>query len=385
MEKPNKKKAPSRKLTIALLKFLRAVAIGVVIFSIWKFSLVKRIVGDFLEPRRVYDEAGILDKEDIRSFEEYAKWIFRESDIDIRLVFVKNTGDKAIEEFAVEKVQELGIGKKGREERGVLLLFDLAGKRLRVEVGYGLEEYFPDAFVGYLVHDHARDFFAVGDVTIGLNLLIRMLHFRIREQILGNTFDPRVIEIIRHPGYLSGGAGVSAAVPFRIRNRVDNRSIIPVETRQKFSPQPTPEAAYEKYLEWLGAGKYDPSIDLFTPRSKEFLASLPMTKAYFHFIFMHLYGKEYEIYVRNNLALLYFTNDPLVPPHFLKKMDEGWQMDMYAQVENIQNRVGGVYAWDYRGRDDVYTKTFKDKLINIKNYIRIAGGDNRALPIRSSP
>ena len=59
-------------------------------------------------------------------------------------------------------------------------------------------------------------------------------------------------------------------------------------------------------------------------------------------------------------------------------------MDQHAQFNNTQNRVGGVYAWDYSGRDDVYTKTFKDKLINIKNYIRIRGGDNRQLPIRGS-
>jgi hypothetical protein len=342
-------------------------------------------VRDFFEPRRVYDEASVLDKEDVRSFENYTKWIFRESDIDIRLVFVKDMGDRTIEELAVEKVQELGIGRKSREERGVLLLFDLAEKRLRVEVGYGLEEYFPDAFVGYLVHDHARDFFAVGDVAIGLNLLIRMLHFRIREQVLGNTFDPRVIEIIRHPGYLSGGAGVSAAVPFRIRDRVDRRSIIPGEARQEFSPQPTPEAAFEKYVEWLGGGKYDPTIDLFTPRSRELLASLPMTKAYSHFIFMHVYGKEYDFCVRDDLALAYCTNDPLIPPEFLKKTDEGWQMDVHAQFQNIQNRVGGVYAWDYSGRDDVYSTTFRDKLITIKNNIRIRGGDNRELSIRSSP
>jgi hypothetical protein len=34
------------------------------------------------------------------------------------------------------------------------------------------------------------------------------------------------------------------------------------------------------------------------------------------------------------------------------------------------------------GRDDIYTKTYVDKPVNIKNYIRIVDGDNRELPIR---
>jgi len=46
--------------------------------------------------------------------------------------------------------------------------------------------------------------------------------------------------------------------------------------------------------------------------------------------------------------------------------------------------VGGIYSWDYRGKNDIYTRTFRDKLINIRNYIRIKGGDNRPLPTRSS-
>jgi len=109
-----------------------------------------------------------------------------------------------------------------------------------------------------------------------------------------------------------------------------------------------------------------------------------MTRAYFHYLLIQEYGRKHEICVRNDLALLYFTNDPLVSPHFFKKTDKGWQMDIIAEVNNTRNRVGGVYVWDYCGRDDIYTKTFLDKLVNVKNYVRIGEGDNRQLPIRGS-
>lgn len=376
----------SRTFIMALLKLVRAVVIALIVFCIWKYPFVKEIVKGqvpgFFSTRHVYDEAGVLPKGDVARFEEYTGYILRESDIDVRLVFVKSTGDKTIEDCAIEKVQELGIGRKNREERGVLLVYDVKEKRLRVEVGYGLESYFPDAFIGYLIHDHTRDFFSTDDITTGLRLLIRMLHHRVREAVLGNTFDPRVIEIIRQRGHLSGGAGVSAVMPTKGDNKVGWTSSSSDEERRYYSPQPTPEAVYKKYLEWLIAGRGDPGIEIFTPESQRYLGSLPMTRAYFHYILMQEYGRKYEICIRNTVALLYFTDDPLVSPHFFKKTDKGWQMDTCAEVRNTRNRVGGVYVWDYSGRNDIYTRTFVDKVVNIKNYVRIAAGDNRELPVR---
>jgi hypothetical protein len=274
------------------------------------------------------------------------------------------------------------VGGKSREERGVLLLYNLQKKKLRIEVGYGLEAYFPDVFVSYLAHDHTKQFFTAGNITPGLRLLVRMLHHRIREQVLGNTFDPRVIEIIRHNGYLSGGAGISAVISTRGENKASSSSALNDEERLYYSPQPTPEAVYNKYLEWLITGKRDPRIEIFTAESQKYMSSLPMTKAYFHYILMQEYGRRYKVCIRNDIALLYFTGDPLVCPHFFIKTDKGWQMDICAEVRNTRNRVGGVYIWDYSGRDDIYTKTFVDKLVNIKNYIRIVDGDNRELLIR---
>lgn len=334
---------------------------------------------------RVSDDAGVLSKFDARRFDEQLGWIFDESDIDVRFVFVKDTGTKTIEQLAVEKVQELGVGGKSREQRGVLLLYDLKGKELRVEVGYGLEQYFPDAFVGYLVHYHTRDFFSEGDLTIGLRWLIRMLHHRIREQKLGNNFDPRIVQVIKNQGYLSGGAGVSASVAENGKNKVQFLSKLKDKERSYYCAQSTPNAVYEKFLIWLATGKFDPRIEIFTHPSQIYLSSLPITSAYFHYILMHEYGRSYKFYIKNNLALQYFTDDPLVVPRCYINTPAGWQMDILSELKNSRDRVGCVYTWDYAGINDVYTKAFADKLVNIKNYIRIKDGDNRELPLRNSP
>jgi hypothetical protein len=220
------------------------------------------------------------------------------------------------------------------------------------------------------------------DISKGLRLLIRMLHHRIREAVLDRTFDPTVIEVIRNPGYLSGGAGVSTVMRTQTGEKISLITNLSEEQKLYYAAQSNPEDVYRKYLQWLIAGTYDPNINIFTRQTQIYLSKLPVTKAYFHYILMQEYGRKYNVIIRKGVALLYFTDDPLVCPHFFKKSETGWQMDMLAEVKNTRNRVGGVYTWDYRGGGDIYTKTFSDKLVNIKNYIRIADGDNRELPIR---
>src|SRR5437588_7264951 len=143
---------PSRLRNTIGLIVLGALVFGFILPRLWEDHAVRRkaekLLGVNLDKNHhFYDYAGIMPAWDVKKLEEYLGWIQDESDIDLRIIFVKDLGGRPIEEVTVEKVESLGIGGKTREERGVLLLYDLSGKRLRVEVGYGLEGYFPDAFV----------------------------------------------------------------------------------------------------------------------------------------------------------------------------------------------------------------------------------------------
>jgi uncharacterized protein len=171
------------------------VALGVAVLGLWHLK----------SDRRVHDAAGIIPAGDVSRFENYLKWIFEESDVDVRVVLLKDLSGVPLEQAAIDWMERLGIGTQGREERGVLILYGLAGHRLRVELGYGLEEYLPDGFIGYLMDDHARLFFASGDVSTGLRLMIRILQNRIRRAVLGERFDPTVLNAVRRRGPLSAG------------------------------------------------------------------------------------------------------------------------------------------------------------------------------------
>jgi len=334
--------------------------------------------------RHVYDMAGVLPAEDVPRFEQYMGGILLESGVDVRFAFVADTGSRSLEQLAVDMVDELRIGGKTRDERGVLLLYDMRDQRLKIEVGYGLEAYFPDVFVSYLVHEHARLFFESGDVTTGLRLMLRLLQHRIREAVLGADFDPRVLQAVRAGGYLSGGAGVTAAVPSAGGAAIPAADRLSDEERSLYRAQSSPADTHAEYLAWLTQPLHDPDVDLFTAGSRGYLARLPITPAYRHFILFGEFGKHFRVVERGDLALLYFTGTPFTSPHFFIQESGVWRMDMLAEVSNTRERVGGIYTWDYRGQDDRYTQVFADLIVEVRGHRRLSGGDNRALVIRGS-
>jgi len=111
-----------------------------------------------------------------------------------------------------------------------------------------------------------------------------------------------------------------------------------------------------------------------------------MSRAYFDFILFQEHGRAYKVDSQGNVAVLYFTNDPMVVPHFFAKGPMGCQMDIAAEVRNVAAYVGGLYSWCYRGQGDDYTKILANKLVRKYRYcVRVGDGDNRMLPVLNLP
>jgi hypothetical protein len=210
------------------------------------------------------------------------------------------------------------------------------------------------------------------------------LQHRIREAVLGDAFDPQAVNTLLNSGYLSGGAGVSATMHGDRSGEIPSKLQLTEAERNLYVAQGTPTETYNLYLKWLFQPTYDPNVDIFTDQSRGYMARLPMSPAYFDFIFMGEYGKSFQVVERQGLAILYFTGTPFVSPHFFVKENDVWRMDIVAEVQNTHEIVGGIYNWTYTGNGDRYTQAFSDLLINIKGYKRFKDGDNRALVIRSA-
>ena len=330
-----------------------------------------------------FDKAGIISASDLTRYEQHLDLIEKESDLNIKLLFLETIGSATIEDVAVEKMSDYGIGRDGRDERGVLFLYVMDEKQLRIEVGYGLEAYFPDSFVGYLIRNQADAFFNASNPSMGLRLLIRILQHRIREAALDRDYDPTILDGGREFSYLSGGAGAADKVGMQHSGRAFKRDQLGEEDRNRFKATNTVYGTFNNYIAWLYGRKFDPNVDLFTKDSLPILNRFPMTSAYFDYILILYAGKQYKVVERGDIAVLFFTDDPIVSPLFYKRIDGMWRQDVAAEVRNSRNYVGGVYSWGFNpDSTDEFAKAFRDILVNIRGYLRFKDGDNRQLPLK---
>jgi hypothetical protein len=354
------------------------------IFPPWWWGAQIRMQTAFLVHSRVTDKIDGLTFRDEWRFEQLLQQIDDESGVDIQFLLVPRIEGPSLEEYSVQQARARGVGRDA-DRRGLLFVYDTTGKQLRLEIGARLEGIVTDAFAGHLMREHARSFFGTGNPQLGILTTIMIVQHRLREGVLGEEFDPAFAEFIHDARRLALGGGASTAVnsdqtgpKFLNTVRVSSH-----DTRSYFSPQQTPEAAYQRYLQWLAVGGYATDVPLFTPLSQGYLGGLPMTRGFNNFLVAHEYNKAYRIEVRDSLALLYFTSTPLVGPHFLRQTSQGWVMDVFAEILNTRNYAGGPYSWGIVDSGDDFSGTFADRMLSVGPILRLAGGDNRPLPIRA--
>jgi hypothetical protein len=334
--------------------------------------------------RRIDDRVAVLDSAELPQFANLLNQIERESGVDVRFVFVDTVPDGDLERFAVREARALGLGQ-GQDRRGILFAYEMRGRRLRIEVGPTLQSIFTDRFVGYLMRNHVRTFFAAGDATRGFRVTLLMLLGRVRRAALGEEYDPRAADFIEDRRRLATGGGATAqgvTDPSRAPGFLNRRAT--AKDRALYQPQASVERAYQRYLEWLGDGQLETDVPLFTQASQGYLSRVPISPAYAEYILLEEYGRAHEIMEHDSLALLYFTNDPLNSPYFFRKDSGGWRMDLFATVRNSHSYAGGAWTWTMVPRDDDFTQTFVHRYRYISEFIRLVGGDNRPIPVAAT-
>ena len=73
----------------------------------------------------------------------------------------------SIEQAAVALFEQWGVGKKGKDN-GILLLAAMKERKLRIEVGYGLEPIIPDGLAGEIIRISIAPRFKEGRFGDGL-------------------------------------------------------------------------------------------------------------------------------------------------------------------------------------------------------------------------
>jgi uncharacterized protein len=99
---------------------------------------------------RLSDFAGVVDPASADSIESLALEVHEKTGAELAVATFPNLGGEEIEPAATELFQAWGVGRKGKDD-GVLILLARDERRVRIEVGYGLEGPLPDGRVGGII------------------------------------------------------------------------------------------------------------------------------------------------------------------------------------------------------------------------------------------
>lgn len=322
-----------------------------------------------------------IDRYNEEQFDKVLKWVQEETGADIRLMFTMDIpGD--IETYSLKRARQLGVGRE-TGGRGMLIVYDLSGGRVRFEVGPALQDVFTDSFVGYMMRQSGATFFATGSRVVGLKATVYVVTQRLREALLSTPINARALSYVMDSTRLASGGGATARVKMADERPFYRPGKPPPEVLARFGPQPSVVKTYEKYLEAMGSGILSPDLPLYVndPHEvKKVLMRVLATPIYKGFMYLSEAGQTYRIVERGDLAILYYTSTPLAPPHFFRHSPTGWQADLAAEHRDIGERVGGSYAWEMTLSGDDYSAAFSDLYRKYRGYLRLADGDNRPTP-----
>lgn len=115
----------------------------------------------------VTDEARVLDGGTRGQLESVLRDLESKTSAEVAVVTVSSLDGNEIEDYAVSLFERWGIGKKGKDN-GVLFLVAPKDRRMRIEVGYGLEGVIPDALAGQIRDQAVLPLFKSGDLKGGI-------------------------------------------------------------------------------------------------------------------------------------------------------------------------------------------------------------------------
>jgi len=163
----------------------------------------------------VTDMPGMLRPDTITRLNSTIGQFERTNGAEMAVVVIRSLDGLSIEETAVKLFELWGIGKKSKDN-GLLLLWSTGDRRVRVEVGYGLEGVLPDAKVGRILDAYTMPRFRSGEfdegLLAGVDALLRVAR---NEQV--ELPSPRSGSYERRStGIIAAIIGLFAAIPIGV-------------------------------------------------------------------------------------------------------------------------------------------------------------------------
>jgi uncharacterized protein len=162
--------------------------------------------------QRVTDLTQTLSVSEQAALESKLAQFEQQKGSQIAILLVPTTQPEAIEQYSIRVVEAWKLGRKGIDD-GILILVAKEDRKMRIEVGYGLEGIVPDSIANQVILDALKPHFKQGDFYGGLDAATDQLIARIsgeplpeppqRQASQGDWGD--ILPVLLFGGLLVGG------------------------------------------------------------------------------------------------------------------------------------------------------------------------------------
>jgi uncharacterized protein len=119
----------------------------------------------------VTDLTGTLTPDQVAALDAKLRAFEQAKGSQIAVLIVATTEPEAIEQYAIRVAEAWKLGRKGVDD-GALLLVALQDRKVRIEVGYGLEGALPDAIANRIIDEDVVPQFRRGDFHGGISTAV---------------------------------------------------------------------------------------------------------------------------------------------------------------------------------------------------------------------
>lgn len=155
------KSAPSS----SLIKFFRVTALLCPLLLIAAFPLSALDVPPLTE--RVVDNANLLNASETEALTSLLESLEEATGAQVAVLTVATLAGDSLESFGIRVADTWKLGQKG-EDNGAILIVALAERKIRIEVGYGLEDKLTDMKCGLIIRNVIAPHFQNGDYGEGI-------------------------------------------------------------------------------------------------------------------------------------------------------------------------------------------------------------------------
>lgn len=136
------------------------------------------------------DYAGLLQPTERERLESRLAERERATGAQVVVAIFRSLEGESLEDFSIRLAQQWRIGQKSLDN-GVILLVFANDRKVRLEVGYGLEPVIPDIVAGALIRDTLAPRFREQRYAAGIEAVTEAIYARIAGESVGKTAPAR--------------------------------------------------------------------------------------------------------------------------------------------------------------------------------------------------